>query len=242
MFELYRQNCYKLWPKGHSSILKVETEFSLGKFINIADCVRFRRWENGSSGGCQKVSWSRRERGGGGKKRLQFGKLCSQDEQHCDGGARHSEAPEETPPLSETSQVKKQESLSSPGWTETSYWCLKGRNILFQEEKNFLWVINVDRFVWNKTAIIPVMLFWLIEGLKKIQTMFGVAVTEEDTEEEGEEVEANPMRQLQDLCAPHRHRPSSLEALVRETGSVWSMMQTSSEVLRNTLTVSLGTS
>ena len=93
-----------------------------------------------------------------------------------------------------------------------------------------------------KRQLYPVMIFWLIEGLKKIQTMFGVAVTEEDTEGEDEEVEANPMRQLQDLCAPHRHRPSSLEALVRETGSVWSMMQTSSEVLRNTLTVSLGTS
>ena len=49
--------------------------------------------------------------------------------------------------------------------------------------------------------------------------MLGIPVTEEEAEERDEEGESiNPMKKLQELCAPHRHSPASLEALVTETG------------------------
>ena len=49
--------------------------------------------------------------------------------------------------------------------------------------------------------------------------MLGMPVTEEEAEERDEEGDTiNPMKKLQELCAPHRHRPASLEALVTETG------------------------
>ena len=49
--------------------------------------------------------------------------------------------------------------------------------------------------------------------------MLGIPVTEEEAEEGDEEGEAmKPMKQLQELCAPHRHRPASLETLVADTG------------------------
>ena len=55
--------------------------------------------------------------------------------------------------------------------------------------------------------------------MRKLQTMLGIPVTEEEAEEGDEEGEAmNPMKQLQELCAPHRHRPASLETLVADTG------------------------
>ena len=59
----------------------------------------------------------------------------------------------------------------------------------------------------------------MIEALRKLQTMLGIPVTEEEAEERDDEGDTiNPMKQLQELCAPHRHRPASLEALVTETG------------------------
>ena len=60
-----------------------------------------------------------------------------------------------------------------------------------------------------------------MKGLRKLQTMLGIPVTEEEAEERDEEGDTvNPMKQLQELCAPHRHRPASLESLVTDTGWV----------------------
>ena len=48
--------------------------------------------------------------------------------------------------------------------------------------------------------------------------MLGLPVTEEEAEEREEGEAMDPMKQLQELCAPHRHRPASLETLVADTG------------------------
>ena len=57
-------------------------------------------------------------------------------------------------------------------------------------------------------------------AFKRLQAFFGYDTEEnDDTDVETEEEEViDPMKRLQELCAPHRHRPASLETLVQETG------------------------
>ena len=54
--------------------------------------------------------------------------------------------------------------------------------------------------------------------MRNLKLLLGLPVEEDAADDEAEEVEADTMKQLQELCAPHRHRPASLEALVTETG------------------------
>ena len=59
------------------------------------------------------------------------------------------------------------------------------------------------------------------QGMRNLKLLLGLPVEEDAADDEAEEVEADTMKQLQDLCAPHRHQPSSLDTLVTETGSVF---------------------
>ena len=48
--------------------------------------------------------------------------------------------------------------------------------------------------------------------------MLGLPVSEDDSDNDDDEDQVDPLKQLQDLCSPHRHRPSSIDNLESKTG------------------------
>ena len=62
------------------------------------------------------------------------------------------------------------------------------------------------------------MIVYPILGLKNIKQMLGLPVSEDDSDNDDDEDQVDPLKQLQDLCSPHRHRPSSIDNLESKTG------------------------
>ena len=86
---------------------------------------------------------------------------------------------------------------------------LQGRKIHLDISKRGLKVVQRERSFLETT---------LDDWMKSLKELFGWSSDDYDEADDIPDVNINSMKQLQQLCAPHRHRPASVESLVDETG------------------------